>query len=95
MSYVEVFNVWFIISVLLFVFFARVEFPCFVEIQNIKSSKANTITKMKPFGECLNTHENIPRHRCQKISENFVCDLVKPVCNDHLSNKIYYLWFIQ
>ena len=20
---------------------------------------------------------------------------VKPVCNDHLSNKIYYLWFIQ
>ena len=20
---------------------------------------------------------------------------VKPVCNDHLYNKIYYLWFIQ
>ena len=20
---------------------------------------------------------------------------VKPVCNDHLCNKIYYLWFIQ
>ena len=20
---------------------------------------------------------------------------VKPVCNDHLSNKSYYLWFIQ
>ena len=20
---------------------------------------------------------------------------VKPVCNDHLSNKIYYMWFIQ
>ena len=20
---------------------------------------------------------------------------VKPVCNDHLSDKIYYLWFIQ
>ena len=22
-------------------------------------------------------------------------DTVKPVCNDHLYNKIYYLWFIQ
>ena len=21
-------------------------------------------------------------------------DTVKPVCNDHLYNKIYYLWFI-
>ena len=20
---------------------------------------------------------------------------VKPVCNDHLSNEMYYLWFIQ
>ena len=24
-----------------------------------------------------------------------VLDTVKPVCNDHLYNKIYYLWFIQ
>ena len=24
-----------------------------------------------------------------------VYDTVKPVCNDHLYNKIYYLWFIQ
>ena len=23
------------------------------------------------------------------------CDTVKPVCSDHLSNKIYYLWFVQ
>ena len=22
-------------------------------------------------------------------------DTVEPVCNDHLYNKIYYLWFIQ
>ena len=22
-------------------------------------------------------------------------DTVKPVCNDHLYNKAYYLWFIQ
>ena len=21
--------------------------------------------------------------------------IVKPICNDHLYNKIYYLWFIQ
>ena len=24
-----------------------------------------------------------------------VCCTVKPVCNDHLYNEIYYLWFIQ
>ena len=24
-----------------------------------------------------------------------VYDTVKPVCNDHLYNKTYYLWFIQ
>ena len=24
-----------------------------------------------------------------------ILDTVKPVCNDHLYNKIYYLWFIQ
>ena len=22
-------------------------------------------------------------------------DTMKPICNDHLYNKIYYLWFIQ
>ena len=26
---------------------------------------------------------------------NHTCDTVKPVCNDHLYNKVYYLWFIQ
>ena len=25
----------------------------------------------------------------------YECATVKPVCNDHLYNKIYYLWFIQ
>ena len=25
----------------------------------------------------------------------FIDDTVKPVCNDHLYNKISYLWFIQ
>ena len=24
-----------------------------------------------------------------------IVDTVQPVCNDHLDNKIYYLWFIQ
>ena len=24
-----------------------------------------------------------------------IIDTVKPVCNDHLDDKIYYLWFIQ
>ena len=24
-----------------------------------------------------------------------VKDTVKPVCNDHLNDKIYYLWFMQ
>ena len=27
--------------------------------------------------------------------EHVQSDTVKPVCNDHLYNKIYYLWFIQ
>ena len=29
---------------------------------------------------------------CGKL---FLTTTVKPVCNDHLYNKIYYLWFIQ
>ena len=28
------------------------------------------------------------------IPNILVYDTVKPVCNDHLYNKIYYLWFI-
>ena len=29
-----------------------------------------------------------------KISQVKI-DAVKPVCNDHLYHKIYYMWFIQ
>ena len=29
------------------------------------------------------------------VAESGYPDTVKPVCNDHLYNKIYYLWFIQ
>ena len=29
------------------------------------------------------------------IQENVLDITVEPVCNDHLYNKIYYLWFIQ
>ena len=29
------------------------------------------------------------------FSNTFLIDTVKPVCNDHLYNKIHYLWFIQ
>ena len=28
-------------------------------------------------------------------NEKQLGDTVKPVCNDHLYNKIYYLWLIQ
>ena len=31
---------------------------------------------------------------CALIQDGFT-NTVKPVCNDHLYNKIYYLWFIQ
>ena len=34
---------------------------------------------------------NTLRHGFAWIEQN----TVKPVCNDHLYNKIYYLWFIQ
>ena len=29
------------------------------------------------------------------VSETGPCGTVKPVCNDHLYNKIYHLWFTQ
>ena len=29
------------------------------------------------------------------LSLHYRVDIVKPVCNDHLYDKIYYLWFIQ
>ena len=29
------------------------------------------------------------------ITGPFNGDTVKPVCNDHLYNKVYYLWFIS
>ena len=38
---------------------------------------------------------------CKKLMDNVQMkyhvkrSTVKPVCNDHLCNKIYYLWFIQ
>ena len=47
-------------------------------------------TKWRPFSFGLNvlityTIEEEVLQQCT----------VKPVCNDHLCNKIYYLWFIQ
>ena len=30
-----------------------------------------------------------------EVDFSYFDDTVKPVCNDHLYNKIYYLWFIQ
>ena len=29
------------------------------------------------------------------LDSEFLFQTVKPVCNDHLYDKIYYLWFIQ
>ena len=31
----------------------------------------------------------------QEMLKMFTLDTVKPVCNDHLYEKIYHLWFIQ
>ena len=31
----------------------------------------------------------------QKEGSDDCTNTVKPVCNDHLFDKIYYLWFIQ
>ena len=31
----------------------------------------------------------------QGISDAYDFNTMKPVCDDHLYNKIYYLWFIQ
>ena len=35
------------------------------------------------------------RSRMQLLPVSVWNDTVKPLCNDHLSNEIYYLWFIQ
>ena len=34
-------------------------------------------------------------HAIAWIHADFLSNTVKPVCNDHLYNKMYYLWFIQ
>ena len=39
--------------------------------------------------KCCDTDQNISNHY---ISPQYT---VKPVCNDHLYDKINYLWFIQ
>ena len=45
---------------------------------------------MRPF--CLTTGGNLVSvHMCVV----FKLTTVKPACNDHLYNKIFYLWFIQ
>ena len=39
------------------------------------------------------THKQ-PEMHCRTLS-HLSTYTVKPVCNDHLYNKMYYLWFIQ
>ena len=34
---------------------------------------------------------SVPAH----VILGMTADTVKPVCDDHIYNKIYYLWFIQ
>ena len=43
-------------------------------------------------GLLLDGAKSLPRLMLVYINNK---NTVKPVCNDHLSNKIYYLWFIQ
>ena len=47
--------------------------------------------KWRPF--CLG-HNVLSEGSVSKVTPRYT-DTVKPVCNDHLSDKIYYLWFIQ
>ena len=35
-----------------------------------------------------------PESKVQKSRSTIYINTVKPVCNDHLYNKIYYLWLI-
>ena len=45
-----------------------------------------------PFGVSLSKFVQVRRLASSHI---FITSIVKPVCNDHLYNEIYYLWFFQ
>ena len=51
--------------------------------RNISRNQNDTLRWNTPHG-CRSTYISV-----------MIINTVKPVCNDHLYNKIYYLWFIQ
>ena len=64
-----------------------------------------TLRQTLKFESIWNIHENaITKVQLKKLLQNVILSrfgwvnlwiTVKPVCNDHLYNKIYYLWFFQ
>ena len=56
------------------------------------SERVNMMTKLTWNAMCAYSF-NIKSVDC--AWEHWVGVTVKPVCNDHLYDKIYYLWFIQ
>ena len=61
----------------------------------------NVVYKWLPIPVEIDRNVDIPDFSIANLKDND-CSLnystgntVKPVCNDHLYNKIYYLWFIQ
>ena len=55
------------------------------------------VDRQSTYGNEVINHKHISK----VLFETKICNVmwhsytVKPVCNDHLYNKIYYLWFIQ
>ena len=68
-------------------------------IESLLLNKVNSTTMYvvkihsdKPNGMVVNPLGQVHVLRCATTIQG---NTVKPVCNDHLYNKIYYLWLIQ
>ena len=51
--------------------------------------------KPKAVNHIKLVHQDTKQWLYWMVSNTTNLHTVKPVCNDHLYNKIYYLWFIQ
>ena len=57
------------------------------------NNRCTKYTESDMFGKCYSSSWRYLASA--EIADMFRNYTVKPVCNDHLYNKIHYLWFIQ
>ena len=63
----------------------------------VKPVREDVTYVMSSFiGKGLVTNSPSQTYSCKVLNvDTYVLNTVKPVCNDHLYDNIYYLWFIQ